>query len=188
MASRQPSRSNTKPLSIVRSQDERIKKSFVIKNRPGYQGSPSIGGKMPSTLKEYPTVPINSYGAATLKKSVENPVVVKQVESFDIPEPRQQKPQARPELIPVKSDTTKRTMNIRRQSTAQKQQTATTAVQQSQTPAQSNISHDDQKHIQRLMARKKELELLRFNLDKQISDENKANNDMSDVIVYNERN
>jgi hypothetical protein len=176
----------------VRSQDERIKKSFVIKNRPGYQGSPSIGGKMPSTLKEYPTVPVNSYGAATSKKSVENPVVVKQVESFDIPEPRHQKPchqkpQARPELIPVKSDTTKRTMNIRRQSTAQKQQTATPAAQQSQTPAQSNSSHDDQKHIQRLMARKKELELLRFNLDKQISDENKANNDMSDVIVYNER-
>lgn len=187
MASRSVARSVPKPGSFIRTQDDRGKKSFVIKSRAGYQGSPGIASKLLTPMREYPTVPTNSYGVTASKKPDVTPIVVSQPELPKSPEKKLPLVRQSNQPKTEKTEAPLRVINVRRQSSGLKQPASRQQAAPVQ-PAQTGPSLEDKKQLEQLMARKRELETMRDNLDNQIIDENKRNSSMSEVSSFKARN
>lgn len=171
MATRGVARSLPKGGGYIRNQDDRSKKVFIIKSRAGYQVSPALPSNMMPTLKEYPTVPSNSFGIAATKKPEEKPVVQTQASRPPSSLAEIKPPVAAPTNLKHQQtphrDTQKRVVNIRRRDSITR-------------PPPAARDSDDGR-LQELMAKKRELQLLTASLNVQISDADSRNVDMSDV-------
>lgn len=155
IASRGVVRTNSKPQVPGRNPNPTEKKSFVIKTRTnGVAPSPQAPNKYTPAYKEYPSVPVNSFGMKN-----EQPPVVK------TPAPN-----------PI--DHSNELSGNLRQTNGFSKPTATIG----------RTTDADKKEMQFLLARKKELEERKSELDRLIDEEDQKNVALSNVCYFQQGN
>lgn len=152
IASRGVVRSNTKPQYPVKASQNTEKKSFVIKSRNNVVGqSPQVGTKGTPGYKEYPSVPVNSYGLTS--------------------QTQQTAPKPAPIQKPVEEP--KDLIALARQTNGFSKPAHTSTTTRPE---------NDRKEMQALLARKRELEERKSELDRLIEEEDQKNVALSNVI------